>query len=96
MAVNIFDVEENKVTLNQLDYPIVILSELTGDGKSWNMNEYLTSISPEGKKPLFLMFEDRYHLIPNMKALRIRNISDLESVKSQLKIQKLKTYIVVL
>lgn len=90
MAVNIFDVEENKVTLNQLDYPIVILSELTGDGKSWNMNEYLTSISPEGKKPLFLMFEDRYHLIPNMKALRIRNISDLESVKSQLKNPKAK------
>jgi len=90
MAVNIFDIEENKVTLNQLDYPIVILSELTGDGKSWNMNEYLTSISPEGKKPLFLMFEDRHHLIPNIKALRIRSIADLESVKSQLKNPKAK------
>lgn len=90
MAVNIFDIEENKVTVDQLSYPMVLMSEKPGHGKSWNLNEYLTSISPEGKKPLFLMFEDRYQLIPNIKALRIRSVADLEMVKSQLKNPKAK------
>ena len=90
MAINIFELEENRVTVDQLAYPIVMLSEKTGQGKSWNMNEYLTSISPEGTKPLFLMFEDRYQLIPNIKAIRIRSVADLEMVKSQLKNPKAK------
>ena len=88
--IDIFNIEENKITLNQLAYPLVLLSEKPGDGKTWNANEYLTSISPQGKKPLFLMFEDREKLVQNIKSLRIRSISDLEMVKSQLKNPKAK------
>lgn len=88
--IDIFNVKENKITTNLLSYPIVLLSESTGDGKTYTMLKMLESISPEGKKPLFLMFEDRYQHIPNIKVVRIHNIPELEQVKNQLKTPKAK------
>ena len=53
--IDIFNIQENKVTEDLLAYPQIIMSKTTGQGKTWSMNEFLRSISPEGKKPLFLI-----------------------------------------
>lgn len=88
-GLDIFAVEENKVTTNLNQYPMVLISE-TGDGKTTTMNNILTQIADDGKKPLFLMFEDRYQHIPGIKAIRIRNMGELNTVKSQLSNPKAK------
>lgn len=88
--IDIFSVQPNKVTTDLLAYPMVIMSEQSGDGKTDSLNRILTQMSPEGKKPLFLMFEDRYQHIPNIMAMRIHNMSELEQVKGQLKSPKAK------
>lgn len=88
--VDLLNLQQNKVTTNLLAYPMVIMSENSGDGKTDSLNRILTSLSEEGKVPLFLMFEDRYQHIPNIMAQRIRNMSDLQSVLGQLKNPALK------
>ena len=88
--IDILNLQENKVTTDLLAYPMVIMSEKSGDGKTDSLNRILTSMSPKGKKPLFLMFEDRYQHIPNIMAIRIHNMAELEQVKAQLKNPKAK------
>lgn len=81
--LNIFEIQENKVTTNLNQYPIILTSE-SGDGKTTTMKNILTQLAPEGKKPLFLMFENRYQHIPGIMALRIHNMGELMTIKSQL------------
>lgn len=87
--VNIFDVQENKVTTNLNGYSMVWMG-LTGEGKTDSLNRVLKSIAEGNKKPLFLMFEDRYQHIPNIMAIRIRSVAEFEAVKNQLKSPKAK------
>jgi hypothetical protein len=87
--INLLNLEENKVSTDLTQYPMVWMGE-TGDGKTYSMNKFLTEISPEGKKPLFLMFEDRHKKIPGIMAQRIHSISDLISVVSQFKNPKVR------
>jgi hypothetical protein len=87
--INLMNLEENKVSTDLTQYPMVWMGE-TGDGKTYSMNKFLTEISPEGKKPLFLMFEDRHKKIPGIMAQRIHSISDLFSIVSQFKNPKVR------
>jgi hypothetical protein len=87
--LSIFDIQENKVTTNLNQYPIILMSE-SGDGKTTTMNKILTEIAPEGKKPLFIMFEDRYQHIVGIKAIRIHNMGELMTIKSQLLLPQAK------
>ncbi len=87
--INLLNLEPNKVSTDLSQYPMVWMGE-TGDGKTYSMNKYLTEISPEGKVPLFLMFEDRHKKIAGIMAQRVRSISDLYSVVSQFKNPKVK------
>ena len=82
-SINIFNLEENKVTTNLNQYPMILMS-LSGDGKTTTMNTILRQIAPEGKVPLFLMFEDRYQHIPGIMAVRIHNMGELQAVVQQL------------
>lgn len=89
MGLNIFEIEENKVTTNLNQYPIVLMSEY-GDGKTTTMNNILSNLAEGDKKPLFIMFEDRYQHITGIKAIRIRNMGELNTVKAQLMNPKAK------
>ena len=82
-GINIFNLEENKVTTNLNQYPMILMS-LSGDGKTTTMNTILRQIAEEGKTPLFLMFEDRYQHIPGIMAVRIHNMGELQAVVQQL------------
>ena len=42
------------------------------------------------KKPLFIMLEDRYQMIPNIMAVRVRSIPELMSLIAKLKTPKAK------
>lgn len=86
---SIFDIQENKVTTNLGQYPMILTSE-TGDGKTTTFNTVLNQIAPEGKKPLFVMFENRYQHIPGIIAIRVHNMGELNTVKSQLLMPKAK------
>lgn len=90
MLIDIFNLEENKVSVDLNQYSTIITSEAPGDGKSYTMNKILREIAPEGKKPLFLFFEDRYQAIPNIMAIRIRNMADLKTVMQQLELPQAK------
>ncbi|WP_297994085.1 AAA family ATPase [uncultured Clostridium sp.] len=89
MGLNIFDIQENKVTTNLNQYGMILMSE-TGDGKTTTMNNILTQLADGDKKPLFIMLEDRYQHIPGIKAIRVRNMGELNTVKSQLMNPKAK------
>lgn len=89
LGLNIFEIEENKVTTNLNQYGMVLMSE-TGDGKTTTMNNILTQLADGDKKPLFIMLEDRYQHIPGIKAIRVRNMGELNTVKSQLMNPKAK------
>lgn len=89
IGLNIFDIQENKVTTNLNQYGMVLMSE-TGDGKTTTMNNILTQLADGDKKPLFIMLEDRYQHIPGIKAIRVRNMGELNTVKSQLMNPKAK------
>lgn len=80
--INLLNLEANKVSTDLTQYPMVWMGE-TGDGKTYSMNKFLTEISPEGKSPLFLMFEDRDRLIQGMMSQRIRKVSELVSIVGQ-------------
>ena len=54
------------------------------------MNNILTQLADGDKKPLFIMLEDRYQHIPGIKAIRVRNMGELNTVKSQLMNPKAK------
>lgn len=87
--INILALEDNKVSTDFSGYPVVFLGE-TGDGKTDSLNRYLRSVAPEGKVPLFIMFEDRYKTIKNIRAIRVNSIPDVLQVVSQLRNPKAK------
>lgn len=87
--INIFDLQENKVTTNLSGYSMVWMAP-TGEGKTDSLNRVLRSLSDGKKKPLFIMLEDRYQHIPNIVPARVRTIPELESIKNQLKSPKAK------
>lgn len=87
--VNLLTLEDNKVSTDFSGYPVVFLGE-TGDGKTDSMNRYLRSVAPEGKVPLFIMFEDRYKTIKNIRAVRVHSIPEVLQIVSQLKNPKVK------
>jgi nucleoside-triphosphatase THEP1 len=87
--INLLNLEENRVSTDLTQYSMVWIGN-SGEGKSMSLNKFLTDISPEGKKPLFLMTEDRFQNIPNIMAVKINSISDLKSAINQLKNPKLK------
>lgn len=76
---DLLTLEENKVSVNLLQYPMIWMGD-TGVGKTDSLLRFLKSISPEGKSPLFLEFEDRYHNIAGIKAVRIKKMSEFISI----------------
>lgn len=87
---DIFNLQPNKIPTNLGTYPMIWLSEDTGDGKSYSMNLFLNQICEANKKPLFIMLEDRYQMIPNIMAVRVRSIPELMSLIAKLKTPKAK------
>lgn len=87
--INLLDLQPNKVSRDYSGYPVVFLGE-TGDGKTDSINRFLTSVAPDGKVPLFLALEDATMIVPNIKAVRIHNVSELLQVYGQLKNPKLR------
>lgn len=87
--IDLLNLTENKVSTDFSGYPVVFLGE-TGDGKTDSLNRYLLSVSPAGKVPLFVMFEDRYKSIQNIMAQRVYSISDVLSILNQLKNPKVR------
>lgn len=82
--IDIFNLQENKVTSNLGQYSIVIGST-TGEGKTTNMYKILKEINPDpNKEPLFLCSENRFRHIPGIKAIFIKNYAELQMVTSQL------------
>lgn len=92
--IDIFNLEENKVSKDLTAYPIVLMSEKSGDGKTFTFDKILKDLLPNGdkRKPLFIMLEDRYQHIPNIMAVRIHDIPELLTLKAQLLNPKAKEY----
>jgi len=86
---NLMDLQPNKVSMDLTQYSMVWIGN-SGEGKTFTLKEYLESLSTDGRKPLFLMFEDRYQNIPNIMAIKINNVAELKSTISQLKNPLLK------
>jgi hypothetical protein len=89
MIGNLLDLAPNKVSRDYSGYPIVFLGE-TGDGKTDSINRFLTSIAKDGKVPLFIALEDATMIVPNIKAVRVHDESELLQVYGQLKNPALK------
>lgn len=89
MIGNLLDLTPNKVSRDYSGYPIVFLGE-TGDGKTDSINRFLTSVAPEGKKPLFIALEDATMIVPNIMAVRVHDEAELLQVYGQLKNPQLK------
>ena len=87
--IDLLHLEENKISTDFSGYPVVFMGE-TGDGKTDSLNRYLRSVAPEGKVPLFVMFEDRYKTIKDIMAIRVHSIPDVLAVASQLKNPKVR------
>jgi len=82
------DLKPNKISVDLTQYSMMLSGD-TGDGKTTCMLKFLKSICPD-KEPLFLEFEDRFQNIPNIVAVRIREMSDLKSIVNQLNNPALK------
>lgn len=89
MAINLLNLEENKVSTDFSGYPVVFMGA-TGDGKTDSLNRYLRSVSPKGKVPLFVMFEDRHKAINNIMAQRVYSIPEVLQIVGQLKNPKVR------
>lgn len=88
-AIDLMNLQENKITTNLNQYPIILMSP-SGDGKTTTMKMILETLTGDNRVPLFLMFEDRYQSIPGIMAVRIRSVADIQSVVSQLKMPQMK------
>jgi len=86
---NIFDLKENKVSTDLNTYPLVIMGE-TGEGKTFSLDKILRTLADGKKRPFFIMTENRFQHIPGIMAVKVNNISELESIKNQLKSPKAK------
>lgn len=82
--INLLNLEPNKVSRDYSGYPVVFLGE-TGDGKTDSINRFLISVAPKGKVPLFIALEDATMIVPNIKAARVHNETELLQVYNQLK-----------
>ena len=81
--INICNTKPNEVSINTIQYSMM-LTGVSGVGKTTTMYKILTEASTDDKKPLFLMFEDRYQHIDGIMAVKINSVSDMNSVISQL------------
>lgn len=82
--IDLLNLQPNKVSTDLTQYPMTLLA-LTGHGKTTTLKKMLESFSTDGRKPLFLMFEDRYQGIPNIMAVRIHDMMELQQVLIQLR-----------
>jgi hypothetical protein len=89
MMIDLLNLQTNKVSTDFSGYPVVFVGA-TGDGKTDSLNMYLRSVSPEGKVPLFIMFEDRHRAIQNIMAQRVYSIDEVVSIVNQLKNPKVR------
>lgn len=87
--IDIFNLQPNKVSTNLNQYTMMMTGD-SGVGKTTEMFNFLTSIAPEGKVPLFLEFEDRFANIPGIVAIKINTMQELKKVFNQLRIPKAK------
>lgn len=92
MIGNLLDLTPNKVSRDYSGYPIVFLGE-TGDGKTDSINRFLTSVAPEGKKPLFIALEDATMIVPNIMAVRVHDEAELLQVVWSVKKSSVKEII---
>lgn len=89
MIQNLLDLQPNKVSVNLSQYSMVWIGN-SGDGKTHTLKLFLESLVDDGKKPLFLMFEDRYQNIPGIMAVKVNNVAEFKGIVNQLKNPKLK------
>lgn len=89
MIGNLLDLTPNKVSRDYSGYPVVFLGE-TGDGKTDSINRFLISVAQNGKVPLFIALEDATMIVPNIRAVRVHDESELLQVYNQLKNPQLK------
>lgn len=82
-------IEPNKVSLDLNQYTMIFSGD-SGIGKTTSMFNFLTSIAPKDKVPLFLEFEDRFANIPGIEARKINSVEDLMKVINILKIPEVK------
>src|SRR3712207_9534627 len=82
--IDLLNLQPNKVSTDLTQYPMTLLA-LTGHGKTTTLKKMLESFSTDGRQPLFLMFEDRYQGIPNIMAVRIHDMMELQQVLIQLR-----------
>ena len=87
--INLMNLETNKVSIDLTGYSVVFMGK-TGEGKTDSINKYLKSVSPEGKSPLILTFEDRYKNLTDIFIQRIQSIPEFIQCVNQLKNPKLK------
>lgn len=82
--LDIFGLEDNVVSNDLTGYSFMFMSEDSGDGKTYTTNMMLRTLTDDGRVPLYIATEDRYQGIPGIRAVRVRNLSDVENVKNQL------------
>ena len=87
--IDLLNLQPNKVSTNLSQYTMVIIGD-TGVGKTTGMMNFLTSIAPEGKVPLFIEFEDRFQNIPGISAVKIDTMKDFKQLLGQLRIPQVK------
>ena len=81
MAIDIFDIEPNKVSRDLSGYITYIFGE-GGTGK--------TTLAAQLEKPLLLAFEPGYKALPGVRAIDVTSWADFKSVVRQLKNPKAK------
>lgn len=83
------EIEPNKVSLDLNQYTMIFSGD-SGIGKTTSMFNFLTSIAPKDKVPLFLEFEHRWANIPGIMVREINSMEDLKKVINLLKIPEVK------
>lgn len=82
--MDLLNLEPNKVSTDLTQYPMTIIA-ISGDGKTDTLKRILEDFNEEGKKPLFLMFEDRYKGIEGIYPLRIKSYPEILQAIQMLK-----------
>ena len=87
--IDLLNLQPNKVSTNLSQYTMVAIGD-SGVGKTTSMMKFLTSISRDGKVPLFIEFEDRFQNIPGISAVKIDTMEDFTKLLNQLRIPQVK------
>ncbi len=87
--IDIFAVEETKVSTNLWEYSTIFEGE-TGEGKTDSLNRYLKSVIPSDKKVLWIFLEDRHKGIPGLTGVEVHTVPELLQVVAQLRNPKAK------